>query len=221
MTVRRDGVDDKFDEMRRAWIAAHQGWSTIQRRRAEVLGRGVRARQRAVATAVPDPHDDTMIPPLWLRTAKSPAAQVELLVVTVVAAFAPLGWLGGWLLKRVVVQLIPGTLRAYPIAALLWAGALLGGVILAFYDPASTLGQVVVMPWLCVQVAAIPAATGLYGIAEGWLAVPRSDQWWPLTPPQRPLSAADATEILGGYDLTGPGLLDARRLNAPGERSRS
>ncbi|MBB5167635.1 hypothetical protein [Mycobacterium sp. AZCC_0083] len=50
MTARRDGVDDKFDEMRRAWIAAHQGWSTIQRRRAEVLGRSVRGRQRAVAT---------------------------------------------------------------------------------------------------------------------------------------------------------------------------
>jgi len=76
------------------------------------------------------------------------------------------------------------------------------------------------MPWLCVQVAAIPVVAGLYGVAEGWLAVPRSDQWWPLTPPQRPLSAADAAEILGGYDLTGPGLLDAQRLNTPGERSR-
>jgi hypothetical protein len=25
---------------------------------------------------------------------------------------------------------------------------------------------------------------------------------------------------LGGYDLTGPGLLDAQRLNEPGERTR-
>ena len=57
MTVR----PDRFDEMRRAWIAAHQGTSTIQRRRAEVLGRDVRARQRAVANAVPDPHDDTVL----------------------------------------------------------------------------------------------------------------------------------------------------------------
>src|SRR5882757_785192 len=130
MTVRRDGTDDKFDEMRRAWIAAHQGWSMIQRRRAEVLGRRVRARQRAVATAVPDPHDDTVLPPLWLRTATSPPAQMELAVVTAAAVLAPLGWLGGWLLKHLVVQLIPGTLRAYPIAALLWAGVLLGGVVL-------------------------------------------------------------------------------------------
>jgi hypothetical protein len=78
-------------------------------------------------------------------------------------------------------------------------GVLLGGVILVFYDPAPSPGQVVAMPWRCVQVAAIPAVAGLCGIAEGWLAVPRSDQWWPLTPPQRPLSAGDAAEILGGY----------------------
>ena len=83
--------EDRFDEVRRTWIAAHQGWSSIQRRRAELLGRRVRARQRAVASAVPDPHDDTVIPPLWLRTATSPASQVELLVVGLCAAVAPLG----------------------------------------------------------------------------------------------------------------------------------
>ena len=70
-----ESSDDKFDEVRRAWIARRQGWSTIQRRRAEQLGRKVRARQRDVAAAVPDPHDDTVIPPLWLRTAKSPSSQ--------------------------------------------------------------------------------------------------------------------------------------------------
>ena len=26
----------------------------------------------------------------------------------------------------------------------------------------------------------------VYGIAEGWLAVPGSHQWWPLRPPERP-----------------------------------
>ena len=91
---------DRFDEMRRAWIAAHQGASTIQRRRAELFGRRIRVRQRAVATAVPDPHDDSVIPPLWLRTAKSLASQLELFVVTVAALVIPLGWVGGRLLKR-------------------------------------------------------------------------------------------------------------------------
>jgi hypothetical protein len=211
---------DRFDEMRRAWIAAHQRASTIQRRRAEVLGRKVRARQRAVATAVPDPHDDTVIPPLWLRATKSPTSQIELLIVTVAALVIPLGWIGGWLLKGVVTHLIPGTLRAFPVAALLWSGALLGLLIALVYHPAPTLGQVLLTPWLCLQLAAAPAVAGFYGIAEGWLAVPGSEQWWPLTPPARPLTAEDAATILGGYDITGPALLDARRLNEPGERFR-
>jgi hypothetical protein len=60
----------------------------------------------------------------------------------------------------------------------------------------------------------------VYGIAEGWLAVPGSAQWWPLTPPRRPITTADAATILGGYDITGPALFDARRLHQPGERSR-
>jgi hypothetical protein len=137
---------DRFDEMRRAWIAAHQGFSTIQRRRAELLGRRIRARQRAVATAVPDPHDDTVVPPLWLRTAKSPASQMELLVVTVAAVVVPLGWIGGRLLQAVVTQLIPIQLRAFPIAALLWSGALLGLLIVLIYHPPPTFGQVVLTP---------------------------------------------------------------------------
>src|SRR2546423_1538590 len=103
---------DRFDEMRRAWIAAHHGWSRIQRRRAELLGLKVRARQRVIATAVPDPHDDTVVPPLWLRAANSPASQLELLGVLVAAVLAPLGWPAGWLLKHAVSQLIPATLRA-------------------------------------------------------------------------------------------------------------
>jgi hypothetical protein len=212
---------DRFDEIRRAWIAAHQGASTIQRRRAEILGRKIRARQRAVASAVPDPHDDAVIPPLWLRTAKSPASQLELLAVTVVALVIPFGWAGGFLLKEVVTQLIPGYLRGFPIAALLWSGALLGLLIVLVYNPATTFDQMVLTPWLCLQVAAAPAAAGVYGVAEGWLAVSGSRQWWPLTPPKRPLSVEDAAAILGGYDVTGRALLDAQRLNEPGERSRS
>jgi hypothetical protein len=204
---------DRFDEMRRTWIAAHQGFSTIQRRRAELLGRKVRARQRAIATAVPDPHDDTVIPPLWLRTTKSCASQVELLAVTVAAIVVPLGWIGGWLFQAAVTQLIPSRLRAFPIAALLWSGALLGLLIVVIYDPAPTFGQVVFAPWLCLQLAAVPSVAGVYGLAEGWLAVPGSNQWWPLTPPKQPLTADDAATILGGYDITGPALLDARRLN--------
>jgi len=132
---------------------------------------------------------------------------------------APIGWAGGWLLNRAVTQLIPGTLRAYPIAALLWSGAVLGLSVVGFYDPSRTLAQIVVAPWVCAQVAGVPLVAGVYGIAEGWLAVTGSDQWWPLSPPKRPMTAEDATLILGPYDTTGPGLLDARPLPDPGERS--
>lgn len=190
----------------------------IQRRRAELLGRTIRACQRRVVSAVPDPHDDTVVPPLWLRTAKSPISQLELALVTVLVVVIPVGWVGGWVLKHVVTRLIPGQLRAFPVAALLWSGAGLGLVTALIYDPNATTGAVVLAPWLCVQVAAIPAVAGVYGIAEGWLAVPGSTQWWPLTPTTPPLTDEDADAILGGYDLTRPGPLDAGTLGRPGER---
>jgi hypothetical protein len=193
---------DRFDEVRREWIAYHQGWSTIQRRRAEQLGRLVRKRQRVRTAAVPDPHDDTVIAPLWLRASRSPGAQVEFGIVALAALVAPIGWPAGYAVYRGIVRLIPRTLRAFPIAALLWTGALLGALAVAAYeltyDPAGSFGQIVVLPWLCLQVAAVPVVAGIYAIADGWLAVPGSDQWWPLTPATRVLSAEDAAAVLGG-----------------------
>ena len=59
---------DKFDEVRRAGRPS-SGVVAIQRRRAEQLGRRVRARQRSTVAALPDPHDDTSLPPLILRAA--------------------------------------------------------------------------------------------------------------------------------------------------------
>jgi hypothetical protein len=210
---------DRFDDVRREWIAFHQGWSTIQRRRAEQLGRIVRKRQRIRTVAVPDPHDDTLLDPLWLRASKSRPSQVELALVLLVAAIAPIGWPGGWVLKKVITTSIPDTLRGFPIAALLWSGVGLGLLTLLVYqlayDPAGSFGQIAVVPWVCVQLASAPVVAGIYGIAEGWLAVDGSRQWWPLTPVKQPLTAEDAAEVLGGYDATGPGLIDARSLNEP------
>ena len=215
---------DRFDDVRREWIAFHQGWSTIQRRRAEQLGRIVRKRQRIRAAAVPDPHDDTRLDPLWLRARKSRASRVEFFLVVVAAVFAPVGWPAGRVLKTMLTGLIPETLRGYPIAALVWSGAGLGVLtVLAYqlvYDPAGSFGQIAVLPWVCMQLTTIPTVAGIYGIAEGWLAVEGSGQWWPLTPVRQRLSAKDAAAILGGYDVTGPGVVDARPLNEPGERTR-
>jgi hypothetical protein len=66
----------------------------------------------------------------------------------------------------------------------------------------------------------VPTVAGLYGLAEGWLTVDGAGQWWPLTPARRALTAEDAVAVLGGYDLTGPAILDARPLREPGHRTR-
>jgi hypothetical protein len=216
---------DRFDDIRREWIAFRQGDSLIQRRRAEMLGRVVRKRQRIRTAAVPDPHDDTVFPRLMFRQAKSLFSQFERALVLLAALIAPIGWPAGWALKTVISEQIPHTLRGFPIAAMLWSGAALGLLTIVVYqlayDPAGSFGQIVVLPWVCMQLAAVPTAAGMYGIAEGWLAVEGSDQWWPLTPQRRPLTAADAAAILGAYDMTGPGVVDVRPLNQPGERTRS
>jgi hypothetical protein len=213
---------DRFDDVRREWIARHQGWSTIQRRRAEQLGRLIRVRQRAQAAAVPDPHDDTLLPPILLRTNQSPASAVEGLALTALLVIAPLGWLGGYLVKCAVVRLIPSQLRGYPVAVLLWAGAAIGALtvalVAAVQRPGADLTQLTVMPWLCVQIAGVFVVAGVYGIAEGWLAVPASRLWLPRTPPTPAVTAEDAAAVLGGWDMTAPGLLDAQPLNAHGHR---
>ncbi|GAC1412911.1 MAG: hypothetical protein NVSMB60_34380 [Mycobacterium sp.] len=214
---------DRFDEMRREWIAYHQGWSTIQRRRAEQLGRRARRRQRVRTCAVPDPHDDTLIAPLWLRASKSTGAQIELCVVTLAALVAPIGWPTGFVAYGALVRLIPLTLRAFPIAAMLCTGTTLGALVVLVYeltyDPAGSFGQIALLPWLCLQVAAVPVVAGIYGIANGWLAVAGSEQWWPLAPVKRALTSEDAAAVLGGHDVTGPGLVDAHPLDEPGERT--
>lgn len=215
---------DRFDDIRREWIAYHQGWSTIQRRRAEELGRIVRKRQRIRASAVPDPHDDTRIDPLWIRAAKSRAARAEVALVAVVAILVPIGWAAGWALKTLLVRQISHTLRSFPIAAMLWGGAALSALTVLIsqlvYDPDGSFDQVAILPWLCLQLALIPTVAGIYGIAEGWLAVDGSCQWYPLSPVKKPITAEDAAAILGAYDMTGPGVVDVRPLHEPGEKTR-
>jgi hypothetical protein len=215
---------DRFDDVRREWIAFRQGDSLIQRRRAEQLGRIVRKRQRIKALAVPDPHDDTVLPWILWRQTKSRFSKFEFFVVLVIGALVPVGWPAGWLLKSAISALIPDTLRGYPIAALVWSGTGLGVLTVLVselaYDPAGSFAQITVLPWVALQLSAMPVVAGVYGVLEGWLAIDGSDQWWPLTPVKQPLTAEDAARIFGAYDLTGPGLVDIRPLNEPGQRTR-
>ncbi|MDP7732945.1 hypothetical protein [Mycobacterium sp. TY813] len=171
-----------FDDQRRAWIAAHAGVFLFQKRRAELLAKTIRARTRAQVGARPDPHDDQITAPLIFRSTSTTTGSYEAALVAVCALLAPLGWAAGKAAYLALVTLIPERLRAYPIPALFWSAAASATPLVLFYDPAPGLTDTLVLPWLLAQLPAAFAAAALYGLAEGWLAVDGSSDWWPLTP---------------------------------------
>ena len=194
---------DRYDELRREWIAEHSGIFTMQIRRAEVLSRRIRRRNRDRAGARPDPYDDHAAHPLTTRMPNTVEAKLELFVVAIVAVAAPLGWpLGRWLYSR-TEALIPPRLRSYPIAALLWAAIVLGILTTLFYSfrDSSSLGAAVLAPWIMAQLPATFLTAGIYGILNGWLAIDGSLDWWPLAPPP---ATIDMNIPLAADDLTGP-----------------
>jgi hypothetical protein len=205
-----------FDEERRAWIAARAGIWMFQKRRAELLGKRIRARSRAKVGTRPDPHDDQVSAPLVFRTSSTPTGALETGMVAAVAATAPIGWPLGRMLYAAIVRLIPEHLQSYPIAALAWAAVLSGAPLPLLYDPSPSLTSTLFIPWLLAQVPATFAASAAYGVLEGWLAIDGSSDWWPLTPAQRDV---DDNLILGPAPLPMPTLLDpaatARPDNAP------
>ncbi|MGV7254580.1 hypothetical protein PJI20_10135 [Mycobacterium kansasii] len=195
-----------FDEQRRAWIAAHAGILLFQKRRAELLGKRIRAAERARIGARPDPHDDQVTPPLVFRTASTSTGAVESVLVAVCAVAAPLGWSLGRLLYDWITTLIPHKLQAYPIPALIWVSVLSGAPLPLLFDPAPGLWSMLVMPWLLAQIPATFLAAGVYGVLEGWLAVDGSTDWWPLTPAA---PEVDDDLLLGPAEVAMPTVLDA------------
>ena len=117
---------DRFDEVRRRWIARHQHTFIFQKRRAELLARQIRDRAAENSGARVDPADDDVIHPLIARPVKTIYAGVDMAIVCTAALLAPLGWMAGKAIYRMLVQLIPGELRSYPVAACMWA-AVVGG----------------------------------------------------------------------------------------------
>jgi hypothetical protein len=194
-----------YDEERRAWIAARAGIWMFQKRRAELLGKRIRARSRAKVGARPDPHDDQVTPPLIFRTSSTTTGAVETGVAAALAAAAPLGWPAGRMLYTVITGLIPERLQAYPIAALLCAAIISGAPLPLLYDPNPSLMSTLIVPWLLAQIPATFASAAAYGVLEGWLAIDGSSDWWPLAPAQRDV---DDTLILGPAPVSMPTLLD-------------
>lgn len=196
---------DRYDELRREWIADHAGIFTIQIRRAELLNRRIRRRYRDLSGARPNPHDDRVTHPLFVRGAKTTDARIELAAVITMALLAPLGWAVGRFLYHRIEALIPQRLRSYPIPALLFAALALGTITVLAYRPGDSLANAVLAPWLMAQFPAALFAAGIYGILNGWLAINGSTHWWPLTPPP---PQVDMSVPLNPDDITAPSIFD-------------
>ena len=211
---------DRFDEIRRKWIARHQYIFMFQKRRAEILARQIRDRDTILTGARVDTADDDVIHPWFMRPVKTPYAAVDWTIFMVAGILAPLGWPAGKALSKMVVQLIPSELRSYPITAWFWAAAGVGAPlppVLWLTGPGDSLLSAAIAPWLVAQIPAALLAAGLYGIAEGWLAVDGARDWWPMRPPP------EVDDIDFGFlepdDMTGPGIFPTRRELPVGDAS--
>lgn len=208
---------DTFDEIRRQWIARNQRTFTFQKKRAEELARQIRERDGIASGARPDPADDNVIHPWYMRPVKTPYAMLDWAIFMSAGVLAPAGWALGKLLSTTVVQLIPGELRSYPVAAFMWSAAMVGfplPVLVMLIGHSESLDEAVGIPWLLAQIPAALLTAGIYGILGGWLAVDGARDWWPMRPP------AKAEEIDFGFqpdDMTGPGIFPTRRDNPPGD----
>ena len=74
-----------------------------------------------------------------MRPVKTPYAMLDFFIFTAAAVLAPLGWPAGKALSKSVVQLIPGEVRSYPVAAFVWAAALVGLPLPLLYEPGRSL----------------------------------------------------------------------------------
>jgi hypothetical protein len=208
---------DRYDEIRRKWIARHQRTFIFQKRRAELLARQIRDRDTVRTGAREDPADDDVIHPWYAREVKTPYAMLDCAILVLAATLAPAGWLVGKTVSKSVVQLIPGELRSYPVAAFMWSAFVVGAPLPLLYEPGDSLTTAVGVPWLLAQLPAALLTAGSYGILEGWLAIDGARDWWPMRPP------AEIDDVDFGFveadDLTGPGVFPTRREDPPGDPS--
>jgi hypothetical protein len=207
---------DRFDEIRRKWIARNQRSFIFQKRRAEILARQIRDRATENSGARVDPADDDVIHPFLMRSHQTKYAALDAIVVGTAAALAPLGWPLGRAVYKLTVQLIPDGIRSYPVAAFMWAAVVIGLPMPLLYSPTDSLIDTVFVPYLFAQIPAAALAAGVYGILEGWLAVAESRDWWPMRPPP-------AHEVVDfGWepdDMSLPGVFPTQATPDPGERT--
>lgn len=206
---------DRFDEVRRKWIARNQRTFIFQKRRAEILARQIRDRATENSGARVDPADDDIVGPFLLRSHRTVYAAVDAVIVGVAAALAPLGWPAGRALYGLTVRLIPDRLRSYPVAAWAWAAVATGLPLPLLYRPADSIAGTVLLPYLVGQIPAAALAAALCGVMNGWLAVAGARDWWPMRPPP----AAETVDFGWEPDPGLPGVFPAHPAPDPGERT--
>jgi len=209
---------DRFDEIRRKWIARYQRTFIFQKRRAEVLARQIRDRAALNSGARVDPADDDVIHPFLMRSHQTKYAALDAIIVGTAAVLAPIGWPLGRLVYKLTVQQTDDEkiLRSFPIAAFMWAAVAIGLPMALLYSPTDSLVGTLLAPYLLAQLPATALAAGVYGILEGWLAVDGSRDWWPM----RPRATRDNVDF--GWepdDLSLPGVFQTEPTPELGERT--
>lgn len=209
---------DRFDEIRRKWIARYQRTFIFQKRRAEVLARQIRDRAAITSGARVDPADDDVIHPFFMRSHQTKYGAVDAIIVCTAAAVAPIGWPLGRLAYKLTVQQTDDEkiLRSYPIAAFMWAAVVIGLPMALLYSPTDSLLGTLLAPYLFAQIPATALAAGVYGILEGWLAVDGSRDWWPMRPPP---TRDDVDFGWARDDLSLPAVFQTQPTPEPGERT--
>lgn len=198
-----------FAEKRASWILNHAREYAFQRRRGELLKAESDNHSRDMAGVDYNMHYQGITEKLYLRSNKSRAALKELLVVAGCAVIFPVAWPAGrqlyrWMARRITPS--PTTTDAIPITTLAWIGAvlmLLGSILI---DPgdADSFKWVLLLPWIVVQGAGTFLMASVYGVLEGWLAIPGATDWWPAPAPAAPVKKAVPGEAASPQTLAPP-----------------
>lgn len=198
-----------FAEKRASWILRNAREYAFQRRRGELLKLEFDDLNRHMAGVDFNMHYQGITERLYLRSNTSRAAIKELIVVVGCAVLFPVAWPLGrllykWMARRITTS--PKTADSIPITALAWIGAALMflGSLLITPGNASSFMWVLLLPWIVVQGAGTFLMASVYGILEGWLAIPGSTDWWPTPPPAAPTKKAAPDEASSPKTLTPP-----------------